>query len=596
MKRILIGEKKGYIQPGESMSQFGLGLGVGLAGSSWNFPTGENDACKADSYILYETLAPDLSPLKSQILVGLFPPLRFGRAQAPAERPPTSQRPQQRTLHFYVDDHKPQYCHLNPPQQYPRGSPTLALPFDQGQLILWQSPRLTILFPPHLCRRPQTLLCRSCTSAGPIPPPSDAPQRPPGLLRFGADFLLATGLLVTSILCYPHHAENLGSSTSRATVKQATLTSVAYFNAAEPGQLSQSLSLMHPMLEALHTLVQMLPLQPRLPRRTPLPPCAPVVRHGPHPICEPHGFLTVPASAGAAGSTQTPTSGIRDTRDLLLNSRTSIHGVCFTGIPRDIEARRAGLPQMREEIFMPMLFWLCAQSLALKLKISGGGTPVLVAAVDTLGKYGAARGGGRQTQRNIRTRQHAHVGVHPECARHAANSACTTVFLARARHRRQLFLMHEWAASAFRREEKGDICSGSCNSVPQQRLSECAGARDMCVDLGVESGRRWALEAGGIRPRGDEESGLRGEWDGRERALLRPKPPCPPKLRQKSKSSRLSPPKNCPLALRKRTRWRAASSRSSTLRSHLKACTSRRAAPTLCLAIAQEKPSLEQLR
>ncbi|KAJ7778194.1 armadillo-type protein [Mycena metata] len=43
-------------------------------------------------------------------------------------------------------------------------------------------------------------------------------------------------------------------------VKQAALLSaVAYLNAAEPGQLSQSLSLMHPMLETLHTLAQMLP-------------------------------------------------------------------------------------------------------------------------------------------------------------------------------------------------------------------------------------------------------------------------------------------------------------------------------------------------
>ncbi|KAJ7108609.1 armadillo-type protein [Mycena epipterygia] len=43
-------------------------------------------------------------------------------------------------------------------------------------------------------------------------------------------------------------------------VKQAALlASVAYLNAAEPGQLSQSLSLMHPMLETLHTLAQMLP-------------------------------------------------------------------------------------------------------------------------------------------------------------------------------------------------------------------------------------------------------------------------------------------------------------------------------------------------
>ncbi|KAJ6627915.1 ARM repeat-containing protein [Mycena sp. CBHHK59/15] len=39
----------------------------------------------------------------------------------------------------------------------------------------------------------------------------------------------------------------------------ALLASVAYLNAAEPGQLSQSLSLMHPMLETLHMLAQMLP-------------------------------------------------------------------------------------------------------------------------------------------------------------------------------------------------------------------------------------------------------------------------------------------------------------------------------------------------
>ncbi|KAJ7634928.1 armadillo-type protein [Roridomyces roridus] len=43
-------------------------------------------------------------------------------------------------------------------------------------------------------------------------------------------------------------------------VKQAALlASVAYLNAAEPGQLAQSLSLMHPMLDTLHTLAQMLP-------------------------------------------------------------------------------------------------------------------------------------------------------------------------------------------------------------------------------------------------------------------------------------------------------------------------------------------------
>ncbi|KAJ7247863.1 armadillo-type protein [Mycena haematopus] len=43
-------------------------------------------------------------------------------------------------------------------------------------------------------------------------------------------------------------------------VKQAALlASVAYLNAAEPGQLSQSLSLMHPILETLHSLAQMLP-------------------------------------------------------------------------------------------------------------------------------------------------------------------------------------------------------------------------------------------------------------------------------------------------------------------------------------------------
>ncbi|KAF7316133.1 hypothetical protein MIND_00131400 [Mycena indigotica] len=43
-------------------------------------------------------------------------------------------------------------------------------------------------------------------------------------------------------------------------VKQAALSaSVAYLTAAEPGQLSQSLALLHPMLETLHSLVQMLP-------------------------------------------------------------------------------------------------------------------------------------------------------------------------------------------------------------------------------------------------------------------------------------------------------------------------------------------------
>ncbi|KAJ7696262.1 hypothetical protein B0H17DRAFT_1198183 [Mycena rosella] len=79
----------------------------------------------------------------------------------------------------------------------------------------------------------------------------------------------------------------------------------------------------------------------------------------------------------------------------------------------------------------------------------------------------AARGGGWRMQRSIQTWQHAHVGVRPQCAWRAANSACTTVFLARARHRRQLFLMREWAASAFRREEQA---GGNQEAAPKGEL------------------------------------------------------------------------------------------------------------------------------
>ncbi|KAF7325964.1 hypothetical protein MKEN_00447300 [Mycena kentingensis (nom. inval.)] len=53
--------------------------------------------------------------------------------------------------------------------------------------------------------------------------------------------------------------------------KQAALSaSVAYLTAAEPGQLAQSLALMHPILETLHSLVQMLPAPGQLATAHPL--------------------------------------------------------------------------------------------------------------------------------------------------------------------------------------------------------------------------------------------------------------------------------------------------------------------------------------
>ncbi|KAJ7512803.1 armadillo-type protein [Mycena galericulata] len=79
-------------------------------------------------------------------------------------------------------------------------------------------------------------------------------------------------------------------------VKQAALlASVAYLNAAEPGQLSQSLSLMHPMLETLHSLAQMLPTAGSLatahPSRAP-PLRGPSSDDGPSPYANLTAFLT----------------------------------------------------------------------------------------------------------------------------------------------------------------------------------------------------------------------------------------------------------------------------------------------------------------
>ncbi|KAJ7666061.1 armadillo-type protein [Mycena polygramma] len=80
-------------------------------------------------------------------------------------------------------------------------------------------------------------------------------------------------------------------------VKQASLlSSVAYLNAAEPGQLSQSLSLMHPMLETLHTLAQMLPAAGSLatahPSRSAAPLRSPSSDSGPSPYANLTTFLT----------------------------------------------------------------------------------------------------------------------------------------------------------------------------------------------------------------------------------------------------------------------------------------------------------------
>ncbi|KAJ7906329.1 armadillo-type protein [Mycena leptocephala] len=80
-------------------------------------------------------------------------------------------------------------------------------------------------------------------------------------------------------------------------VKQAALlASVAYLNAAEPGQLSQSLSLMHPMLETLHALAQMLPTAGSLatahPSRNAPPLRSPSSETGPSPYANLTAFLT----------------------------------------------------------------------------------------------------------------------------------------------------------------------------------------------------------------------------------------------------------------------------------------------------------------
>ncbi|KAK7012698.1 armadillo-type protein [Favolaschia claudopus] len=79
-------------------------------------------------------------------------------------------------------------------------------------------------------------------------------------------------------------------------VKQAALlASVAYLNAAEPGQLSQSLSLMHPVLETLHTLAQMLPTAGSLATAHPsrsAPVLSPTSDTGPSPYANLTNFLT----------------------------------------------------------------------------------------------------------------------------------------------------------------------------------------------------------------------------------------------------------------------------------------------------------------
>ncbi|KAJ6514536.1 armadillo-type protein [Mycena vulgaris] len=80
-------------------------------------------------------------------------------------------------------------------------------------------------------------------------------------------------------------------------VKQAALlASVAYLNAAEPGQLSQSLSLMHPMLESLHALAQMLPAAGSLatahPSRNASSLRSPTSEAGPSPYANLTAFLT----------------------------------------------------------------------------------------------------------------------------------------------------------------------------------------------------------------------------------------------------------------------------------------------------------------
>ncbi|KAJ7827021.1 armadillo-type protein [Mycena olivaceomarginata] len=79
-------------------------------------------------------------------------------------------------------------------------------------------------------------------------------------------------------------------------VKQAALlASVAYLNAAEPGQLSQSLSLMHPILETLHSLAQVLPTAGSLATAHPsrsAPLRSPSSETGPSPYANLTAFLT----------------------------------------------------------------------------------------------------------------------------------------------------------------------------------------------------------------------------------------------------------------------------------------------------------------
>ncbi|KAJ7061031.1 armadillo-type protein [Mycena amicta] len=81
-------------------------------------------------------------------------------------------------------------------------------------------------------------------------------------------------------------------------VKQAALSaSVAYLTAAEPGQLAQSLALMHPILETLHSLVQMLPAPGQLATAHPLrgttpSPSTAEMDTGPSPYVNLTAFLT----------------------------------------------------------------------------------------------------------------------------------------------------------------------------------------------------------------------------------------------------------------------------------------------------------------
>ncbi|KAJ6487827.1 armadillo-type protein [Mycena sanguinolenta] len=79
-------------------------------------------------------------------------------------------------------------------------------------------------------------------------------------------------------------------------VKQAALlASVAYLNAAEPGQLSQSLSLMHPILDTLHSLAQTLPTASSLATAHPsrsAPVSSPSSETGPSPYVNLTTYLT----------------------------------------------------------------------------------------------------------------------------------------------------------------------------------------------------------------------------------------------------------------------------------------------------------------